>query len=153
MAVMVGVEGRWASRAKPGGLTTRERRRPRARLAAFASTRPRPCARRSGRCVRCTGITPYTSPGRHRLFVRMHRAPQPVMAGLDPGLDPAIPTGTGIEKAVVVRSDNARGDGRVEPGHDGLGRPVPQVNPFSGLVLGARQANRSRRRWPARPSA
>ncbi len=38
------------------------------------------------------------------------------MAGLDPGLGPANPTGTSLAKATVVRCDNALGDGRVEPG-------------------------------------
>jgi len=38
------------------------------------------------------------------------------------GLDPAIPTGTGGSKEAVARCDGARGDGRVNPGHDVSGR-------------------------------
>src|SRR5208283_2426363 len=45
------------------------------------------------------------------------RTPQHVMAGLDP----AIPTVTGIAKDAVPRCYGAGGDGRVKPGHDGLG--------------------------------
>src|SRR5208282_3479195 len=48
-----------------------------------------------------------------------------------PGLDPGIPTGTGIAKEAVTSCNGAYGDGRVKPGHDGWGRSAPGTSILS----------------------
>src|SRR5208282_3516792 len=54
-----------------------------------------------------------------------------------PGLDPGIPTGTGIAKEAVTSCNGACGDGRVDPriksgdGHDGWGRSAPGTSILS----------------------
>ena len=52
--------------------------------------------------------------------------------GLVPGINPAIPTGTGIAKEAVTSCNGAGGDGRVKPSHDALGQTRTYVTLFAG---------------------
>src|SRR5208283_4823288 len=107
--------------------------------ATRSSANPRPPCRRMAQQIIESGIDviadcPQLIPAAEKTDVR-RRLPQRVMAGLDP----AIPTSTGIAKEAVTSCNGAGGDGRVKPGHDALERSAVEVRQyFRPLVLDAR---------------